>query len=58
MKSLILQVVAILAVFFIILFALGGQFGTVEITIWGVAQIALIAFVILRYRRASSESNS
>jgi hypothetical protein len=58
MKSLILQIVAILAVFFIILLALGAQFGTVEIAIWGVAQIALIAIVILRYRRASSESNS
>ncbi|MGW0907011.1 hypothetical protein [Streptomyces sp. NPDC002853] len=58
MKSLILQIVAILAVFFIILLALGAQFGTVEISIWGVTQIALIVFVILRYRRASSAEDS
>lgn len=58
MKSLIVQIVAILAVFYIILFALGAGFGTVELGIWGIAQIVLIVFIVLRYRRSSSGSNS
>ncbi|MEU7646974.1 hypothetical protein [Streptomyces huasconensis] len=58
MKSLVLQIGAILAVFWALLVALGSGMGSLELGIWAIAQGALIVFAILRYRRASGESNT
>ncbi|MFJ3222837.1 hypothetical protein ACIPJS_05655 [Streptomyces sp. NPDC086783] len=41
----------VIAVFVLALVALGGGMGEVELSIWLVAQLAALTFVILRYRR-------
>lgn len=51
MRSLIVNLVLVIAVFALALVALGGGMGEVELSIWLVAQLAALTFVILRYRR-------
>ncbi|MER6344271.1 hypothetical protein ACWC10_06935 [Streptomyces sp. NPDC001595] len=48
---MIISLVLIIAVFALALVALGSGMGGVEIGIWVFAQLAAIAFVILRYVR-------
>ncbi|MEU6003026.1 MULTISPECIES: hypothetical protein [unclassified Streptomyces] len=51
MKSLVVQIVVTVAAFCIVLLALGSGFGVVELGIWGIAQVALIVFVVQRFSR-------
>jgi hypothetical protein len=51
LRSLIVNLVLVIAVFALALVALGGGMGEVELSIWLVAQLAALTFVILRYRR-------
>ncbi|MEV5425750.1 hypothetical protein AB0K85_23695 [Streptomyces cellulosae] len=51
MRSLIVNVVLVVAVFALVLLALGSGKGGVEITIWFGALLASLVFVISRYVR-------
>jgi hypothetical protein len=51
LRSLIVNLVLVIAVFALVLVALGSSMGSVEIGIWLFAQLAAITFVVLRYVR-------
>ncbi|MDN3289599.1 hypothetical protein QWL27_28190 [Streptomyces thermocarboxydus] len=51
MRSLIVNVVLVVAVFALVLLALGSGMGGMEITIWFGALLASLVFVISRYVR-------
>ncbi|GGQ24665.1 hypothetical protein [Streptomyces griseomycini] len=51
MRSLIVNLLLVVAVFALALVALGSGMGGVEIGIWFFAQLAAITFVVLRYVR-------
>ncbi|GHE63509.1 hypothetical protein GCM10018771_51680 [Streptomyces cellulosae] len=51
MRSLIVNVVLVVAVFALVLLAFGSGMGGVEITIWFSALLASLVFVISRYVR-------
>ncbi len=51
LRNLIVSLLLVIAVFALALVAFGSGMGEVEIGIWFVAQLAAIAFVILRYVR-------
>ncbi|MEV5336136.1 hypothetical protein [Streptomyces werraensis] len=56
MRTLIVNLVLVIAVFALVLVALGGRVGPPELAFWLCAQLAAIAYVITRYvrqRRAS-----
>ena len=50
-RSLIVNLVLVVAVFALVLFALGSGMGGVEVTIWLCALLASLVFVISRYVR-------
>ncbi|MFE3929006.1 hypothetical protein [Streptomyces sp. YIM B13508] len=51
LRSLIVNLLLVIAIFALALTALGSRMGPVEIGVWLLAQLAAIAFVILRYMR-------
>lgn len=51
LRSLIVSLVLVIAIFALALAALGSRMGPVEIGVWLLAQLAAITFVILRYMR-------
>lgn len=53
MKMLVLKIALTVAVFIAILTVMGGRFGVIELAVWLVAQIAVIAFFSVRYRKST-----
>ncbi len=51
LRSLIVNLLLVIAIFALALAALGSRMGPVEIGVWLLAQLAAIVFVILRYMR-------
>lgn len=51
LRSLIVNLLLVIAIFALALAALGSRMGPVEIGVWLLAQLAAIGFVILRYMR-------
>ncbi|MEU1261988.1 hypothetical protein ACPC27_20500 [Streptomyces cellulosae] len=51
MRSLIVNLVLVVAVFALVLFALGSGMGGAEVAIWLCALLASLVFVISRYVR-------
>ncbi|MFF9811188.1 hypothetical protein ACF1G5_39940 [Streptomyces coeruleorubidus] len=52
MKMLILKIALTVAVFLAILTAAGGRFGPLELFVWLVVQIAVIAYFFMGYRKS------
>lgn len=54
MKMLILKVALTVATFLVVLTVMGGGFGVIELSVWLVAQIAVIAFFFTQYRKSTA----
>ncbi|MEU1150342.1 hypothetical protein ACFYO9_21535 [Streptomyces sp. NPDC005863] len=58
MTSLLAQIAVILLVFLGLLTVLGSGLGTLELSLWAAAQVALIVYAVRRYRRAVRASGA
>ncbi|MFF7164072.1 hypothetical protein ACFZBP_22405 [Streptomyces sp. NPDC008086] len=55
MKSLVGSLIAVLAVFALILLVLGSGFGGIEISLWLAALVASVVFTVRHHRRKDKE---
>ncbi|MFH8841037.1 hypothetical protein [Streptomyces sp. NPDC017868] len=54
MKATLVQIVLTLIVFTVIFQTMGGGFGPVEFSLWGVLLVGAIAYILFRHRRRRS----
>jgi hypothetical protein len=52
MKMLILKIALTVTVFLAVLTAVGGRFGPIEMSVWLVIQVGIIAYFLMGYRKA------
>ncbi|MET7526816.1 hypothetical protein ACWD9K_00045 [Streptomyces sp. 900116325] len=58
MKSLIGSMIAIIALFLIVLLLLGSQFGGLEIIVWLVALTASLVFAARHHKRSKKKEDA
>jgi hypothetical protein len=58
MKSFIGSLIAIFAIFFLILSVLGSRFGPIEIMVWLAALVASLLFRVRHYRRSKKDTET